>query len=176
MFNVPAIIKRLDLKPGDLVADFGTGREGRMALSAAKYIGDEGIAYAVDIVKRILPAIQTKAATYGINNVKTIWSDLEIYGACKEISDNSLEVGFLVTTLFQTKKHADMIKECLRMIKPGGKLVMVDWKPDKEVPLGPANDSRVHPEDMKKIAADMGLRLQEEFEAGQCHWGLIFIK
>jgi len=175
MFNVPAILKKLDLKPGSIVADLGTGREGRMALAAAKIIGDDGIAYAVDVVKNILPAVQTKAAIYGLKNVKTIWSDLEVYGATN-IPDNTLDVGFLVTTLFQSKRYGDIMKESVRMIKPGGKLVVVDWKADSDTPLGPVREFRVSPQQIKEIAQELGLKLIDEFDAGQCHWGLIFQK
>ncbi|MFH0818453.1 MAG: methyltransferase domain-containing protein [Patescibacteria group bacterium] len=176
MFNVLNILQRAGVKRGDVIADLGTGREGRMALASSNIIGEDGIAYAVDIVKSILPALQTKAAIHGIKNMQTVWSDLEIYGATKAISDNSLDVGFLVTTLFQSKRHGDMVRESIRMIKPTGKLVVVDWKSDQKSPLGPPIDMRVSPNQIKEICQELGLKLIDEFEAGQCHWGLIFEK
>lgn len=176
IIDVPAILRRADVRPGHIIADLGTGREGRMALSAGKIIGQSGIAYAVDVVKPLLPAIESKATMMGINNVKTVWSDLEIYGATKAIIDNSLDVGFLVTTLFQSTKRAEIMSESYRMIRPGGKLVVVDWKPGGNAPLGPEEARRVHADEIKKIATDLGLKLIDEFEAGQYHWGLIFVK
>jgi len=176
MFNVPLILKKLDLKPGDIVADLGTGREGRMAISAAQFIGDDGIAYAVDVVKAILPGIQTKAAMYGLNNVHTVWSNLEVYGGAKVIADNSCDAVFLVTVLFQSQKHLEILKEAIRVLKPKGKMVVVDWKVKTEATFGPALSVRINPEGIKKLAVELGLKLQEEFEAGQCHWGLIFVK
>lgn len=176
MFDVSNIIKKLNIKRGDVVADLGTGREGRMALAAAKYVGDEGLVYAVDIVKAILPSIQTKAAIYGLHNIKTVWSDLEVFGATKAISDNSLDVAFLVTILFQSKKHDDIIKETVRMLKPGGRLAIVDWKTGHEAPIGPAKHMRVNPKIIIDMVSQFGLKLVEEFDAGRLHWGLIFIK
>lgn len=176
IINVPEVLRRAKLKIGDTVADFGTGREGRLAIPAGHIIGNDGIAYAVDVVKAILPAVQTKAKMRGVNNVQTVWSDLEMYGATRAIRDNSLEVGFLVTTLFQSSKHADMIKECHRMIRPGGRLVVVDWKPGMQAPLGPPEQMRVHPEAVTAICQQLKMQLQESFEAGAYHWGLIFVK
>ncbi len=176
IIDVPAIMNRVKLTPGDKIADLGTGREGRMALAAGKVLGDYGVAYAVDVVKAILPAIATKAKMHGINNVKTVWSDLEIYGATKAIADNSLAVGYLVTTLFQSQKRLDMMKESYRMIKPGGRMVIVDWKPGLSTPFGPDESRRVHPEEIKQYAEELGMHLEDEFEAGQYHWGLIYIK
>lgn len=176
IIDAPGIIQRLGLRSGSKVADFGTGREGRMALAAGKVIGEHGVAYAVDVVKSILPAVANKATMHGINNVQTIWSDLEIYGATRAIPDNTLDVGFLVTTLFQSDKRPQMIAECHRMLKPGGKLVMVDWKPGSNMPLGPEEDRRVHIDEVKAYAQELSMQLSEEFEAGAYHWGLIFIK
>lgn len=176
IIDAPGIIKRLGLKSGSKVADFGTGREGRMALAAGKVIGDHGVAYAVDVVKSILPSVANKAKMHGINNVQPVWSDLEIYGATRAIPDNTLDVGFLVTTLFQSSRRPQMMAECHRMVKPGGKLVVVDWKPGADMPLGPEEDRRVHASEVKEYAKELSMQLADEFEAGPYHWGLIFIK
>ncbi len=176
IIDIPAILQRAGVKPGMVVADFGTGREGRMALGAGKIIGDSGKAYAIDVVKTILPTIANKATMHGINNVETVWSDLEVYGATKVIADNSVDVGFLVTTLFQSRERLSMMKESLRMIQPGGKLVVVDWRPDVSATLGPEMDRRVHVEEIVKYAQELNIELVEEFEPGEYHWGLIFVK
>ncbi|MFA6027340.1 MAG: methyltransferase domain-containing protein [Patescibacteria group bacterium] len=177
MFNVPAILKRLDIKHGYTVADLGTGREARMALAAAKLVGEDGIVYAADVVKSLLPAVMTKAAMYGFKNVRPVWTNLEIYGAAKAIADNSVDVAFIVTVLFQSKKQAEIIKEAMRVLKPGGRLAIIDWKKNQDSPIGPAMDRRINPESIKQIAeGQLGMRLQDEFDAGKCHWGLIFVK
>ncbi len=176
IIDVQAILRHAQLKMGDSVADFGTGREGKIALPAARLVGKEGTVYAVDIVKVILPAVQTKAKLHGLENVTTVWSDLEIYGATRTIRDNFLTAGFLVTVLFQSKKRQEMMQECHRTIRPGGRLVVVDWKPGVNSPLGPIDTMRVHPSEIKKIAEDLHMQLVEEFEAGPYHWGLVFLK
>lgn len=176
IIDAPAIVQKAGVQPGMNVADLGTGREGRMALAAGKVMANNGTSYAVDVVKSILPAIATKARMHGINNVVTVWSDLEIYGATRAIVDNSLDVGFVVTTLFQSNKQAELLAECIRMVKPGGKLVVVDWRPDSEAPFGPDPSARVHADSVKRVCEDAGLQLTEEFDAGPYHWGLLFTK
>ena len=176
LINIPAVLKHGAIKVGDTVADFGTGREGKIALPAAKLIGVNGQAYAVDVVKTILPTIQTKARMHGLNNVVPVWSDLERYGATKTIRDNTLAAGFVVTVLFQSKQHEALLKECQRMVRPGGRLEVADWKPGVNAPLGPVEDMRVHPEEIKQLAGKLGMQLAGEFEAGPYHWGLVFIK
>ncbi|MDP3971025.1 MAG: class I SAM-dependent methyltransferase [bacterium] len=176
IIDAPGVIKKAGVKPGDIIADLGTGREGRMALSAGRIVGEHGIAYAVDVVKSILPTIATKAKVHGINNVQTVWSNLEIYGATRAITDNALDVAFLVTTLFQSKQRMKIMQETYRMMKPGARLAVVDWKPGVSAPFGPEEAVRVHPEEIKGYATELSMQLIEEFDAGQYHWGLIFVK
>lgn len=176
IIDVPKILQRSEIKPGDAVADLGTGREGRMAIPAAQIVGESGASYAVDVVKAILPAVQAKARMRAVNNVQTVWSDLEVYGATRAIRDNTLTIGYVVTTLFQSSKRPEMLRECHRMVRPGGKLVVVDWKPGVKAPLGPEEARRVHPEEVKGICEKLGMHLVDEFEAGPYHWGLIFVK
>lgn len=176
IINVAEVLRRARIKPGDAVADLGTGREGKIAIPAGQIVGENGVAYAVDVVKTILPAVQTKAKMRGVNNIQTVWSDLEMYGATRAIRDNSLDIGFLVTVLFQSTKHADIIKEAHRMVRPGGRLVVVDWKPGAQTPVGPPAHMRVHPEAIQEICKRFAMQLQDTFEAGPYHWGLIFVK
>lgn len=170
------IINRVQLKPGEVVGDLGTGREGRMAIAAGKIIGDHGKVYAVDVVKAILPVVATKAKLVGVNTIQTVWSDLEVYGAARAIADQTLTVAFMITVLFQSQKRYDMLHEAARMLQPGGRLVVVDWKPGTHTPFGPSEDRRVHASEVEHYAEQLNLKLVEQFEAGPYHWGLIFMK
>lgn len=50
--KIPAVIERLRLKPGDIVADIGSG-SGTFSIPMAKAIAPNGILYAVDIDPRL---------------------------------------------------------------------------------------------------------------------------
>jgi ubiquinone/menaquinone biosynthesis C-methylase UbiE len=149
------------------------GREGNFVLSAAKIVTQTGHVYALDVVKEILELIAGKAQDAGFQNVEPVWTDLEMYGAARAVVTGSLDVAVLANTLFQSQKKADMIKECVRMIKPGGRLLVVEWKPVETV-FGPPVTDRVTPDAMKELAHTEGLRLTEEFEAGEYHWGQLY--
>lgn len=176
IINIPEILQKCALRPGQNVADLGTGREGRFALAAGKVVGEYGKVFAIDIAKDLLPGIETKAAMLGINNVHTLWSDLEMVGASKnDIPDDSIDLAIVATVLYQSNKKKQIMEEAVRMTKSGGRIVVVDWK-KAETPFGPPLDERVNPEDVKEIASGLGLLLLDEFEAGEYHYGLIFQK
>ena len=52
---------------------------------------------------------------------------------------------------------------------------MVEWK-NVNLPFGPPVEERVNLELLKKAVSKVGLNLEEEFFAGQYHYGLLFSK
>lgn len=174
LINIPEVYKKLGLEPNQKVADLGCGRTGSWVFTAAQFVGEGGIVYAVDILKQVLKVIETEAERNNFMNVRTVWSDLEIYGAAK-IPEGSLDAAFLTNTLYQSHQQGKMVQEAVRLLKPEGKLLVVDWN-QHIANFGPAKEHRVDPEVIKKTCEDAGLALLESFEAGQYHFAYIFQK
>lgn len=156
------------------VADLGCGASGYVVFPAANLVGKRGKVYAVDILKPILSNILKRARQESYENIEAIWSNLEIFKATK-IESSSLDAAFLVNTLYQSHKRAEIIREAIRMLKKGGKLLIIEWK-NVSSPIGPPIEERVNPENIKHGARKLGLELENEFEAGQYHYGMVFIK
>ena len=165
------ILDKIDLKEGMIVADLGCGNSGHFVFPSAKMVGDEGKVYAVDILKSALSSIESKAKMQNFYNVDAVWSDIEVEGGT-EIPEGGCDAVYLVNV------HAkpEMIKEALRLLKNGGKLLLIDWKASATASFGPALADRISSEEVKKRAEEFNLKLEEEFDAGPHHWGLIFIK
>src|SRR3989339_232934 len=164
------IFDKVGIEAGMHVADLGCGNLAYFSFPIAKLVGDDGVVYAVDILKSVLEAVDNKIKQVGAENIKTIWSNLEIIGATK-IPDENLDVAFLVNVLFQSEKDDIIIKEAYRLLKPQGKLLIIDWL-STSTPFGPPIKDRPKKEVLKKYAQDSGLQLIEEFEAGPYHFGL----
>lgn len=165
---------QLKVQSAQVVAALGCGGSGFFALDAARLVGDKGQVYAVDIVKGALSSVDSKAKLQGLYNVKTVWSDLEVFDAA-EIPEASLDMGLLVNILFQSKKQVDIIREASRLIKPGGKLLVIDWKAER-TPLGPPPDHRVDVDMLRAEIPALGFQEEKFFEAGKHHFGLVFTK
>lgn len=168
------VLKKLGVERGSTVADLGCGGAGHFIIPAAHLAGHDTIVYAVDILKDVLKNVASKARIEGINNVRTIWSDLEVPGATK-IEDGSVDYALYANTLFQSKKHKPMLQEAFRLLDEGGRLMVIDWL-KKDSGFGPPLDSRVDQQELMKIAKDVGFELVESFEPGDYHFGLIFEK
>lgn len=174
LLNPKKIFKRLNLEEGMKVADFGCGNSGYFVFAAAHIVGKEGMVYGVDILKPALESIKSRAQFDGVTNIMTVWSNLEIYEATA-IAAESLDRALIVSVLHQSEKNIDIIRECVRMIRPSGKILVIDWKRTAS-PLGPSTDRRPLPSEIISMAEKSGLRLESEFEPGQYHFGLIFSK
>lgn len=174
LLDVNSILDKIQVCEKMNVADFGCGASGHFVFPAAKMIGEKGKMYAVDILKSVLETIERRTKQENLENIIPLWSNLEIFGAT-EIESGSLDIALLVNTLYQSHKRAEILREVIRAIKKGGKIVVIEWK-NVALPFGPPEEKRVNMENLKTGAAKLGLKLEEEFNAGPYHYGLIFSK
>lgn len=168
------VFKKIGLEEGMRVGDLGCGNLAYYAINSAKIVGKKGFVFAVDILKPVLNAVNNRIKQEGLENIKTVWSNLEIPGATN-ISPESLDAAFIHNVLFQSVGHETFLKETARLLKQGGKLMIIDWKKISS-PFGPPLKDRPDPEKLKQQAAASGFKVAEEFDAGPYHFGIIFTK
>ena len=169
------IINEVGIKAGQQLGELGCGAVGYFVFPLAKQVGKEGHVYAVDIRRLVLEGIKNRARIDGMENIETIWSNLEVFKGTG-IPDNTLDVALLITVLFQNQKKEDILIEAIRMIKPGGYLAVVDWQKKKESFIGPAMEVRVEPQKVVEFCQSKGLTVAEEFIPSNFHFGLLFKK
>jgi len=174
LINSQTLLEKAGLEKKMTIADLGCGRRGYFTLQAAKLVGNEGLIYAVDVVKSALENVENAARTFNFANIKTIWADLEVPGATK-IPDASVDLAILNNVLFQTEKRKSVIQEALRILKRHGRLLITDWKKDKTL-FGPPRQNRIESKQIIEYAQQIGLNLVNEIDAGLYHYALILEK
>lgn len=168
-----AALDSLEVAQGQVVADLGCGN-GFYVIPAAQMVGGSGMVYAVDILKQALATVQSKARRRGLTNIKLIWTNLEKPGATK-IPDQSVDIAWIVHVFHQSTQRTKVAKEAFRMLKPGGKLAVVEWS-KQAIPMGPPVEKRVSKEDAQKSTEEAGFKFSKEINAGAYHYGLAFVK
>lgn len=166
--NPEKVLKNLKLKENMTAADFGSGSGGWVIPLAKKL--EEGKVYAIDILEEPLSALRLKIQTEKLNNIEIILADVE---SGVDIFSGTCDLVLMTNLLFEVEDKKRVLEEAKRILRPGGKILVVDWK--KETPLGP-KEGRVSAEEIKEIARELDLKLEREFEAGSYHYGLIFSK
>ena len=169
------IIERAGVKPGMTVAEYGCGN-GHLSRLLSKVVTNSGVVYAVDVMKEALENLKRLSNLEGDQNIKTVWSNLEIYGAT-DIADEMVDIGFIVNTFFQTNKEKDFLEEVLRTIKLNGKVVVVDWLDEAVSVIAPKAEDRTGIEKLRKICKNFkNIDIEEVFSVGKYHYGAIIRK
>lgn len=174
MFSDPIkVVESIGIVPGMEVADFGAG-SGHYVLSTAKLLMSSGRVYAVDIQKDLLTKLKNVASKQGLYNIEVVWGDVEKPNGTK-LRDSSIDLVFLSNIMFQLEKKEDAIKEAKRILKPDGKICVIDWS-DSFNGLGPQPKMVFTKDKAVSMFGTMGFAVDREVSAGSHHYGIIFKK
>lgn len=163
-------VSLFSIEPGMSVADFGAG-SGHYVWPMAEAVGPHGHVFAIDVQQDLLKRIHNEATKRGLKNVKVIWSDLEKPKASK-LADRTLDLVLISNLLFQLEDKAAPLREAKRVLKPSGKLVVIDWL-DSFAGMGPRKKDVVTKDAGQKLIRENGFEAVREFAAGAHHWGIV---
>jgi ubiquinone/menaquinone biosynthesis C-methylase UbiE len=123
--KVPETVAALKLKPGQIVADIGAG-SGLYTIPLAMAVKPGGTVYAVDIDKELVHYVTERATEQGIVNVQ---------GAVGTPDDPNMpvnvDVALINDVLHHIEKRAEYLKQLAAYLNPGGRIAVVDFKPDQ---------------------------------------------
>jgi len=153
-------------------ADFGCGDIGHFVFPASEVVGPAGRVYAVDILKGAIAGIESRIRLEGVANVLPIWGDIERPGGVN-IETGTVHVVSLVNIVGIIRKSPSVLEEVKRVLRPGGRLLLIGWKEDAAV-LGIPESRRITPVQMRGLVEAAGFTLLRDFDAGVHHWGLLF--
>ncbi len=162
---------QLALREGMKVGEFGAG-SGHYARALAHVVGKDGKVYAVDVQEDILKHLKLNAHPGHERIIETVWGDIEKMGG-SHLRDRSLDAVVLANVFFQIENRYGLLAEVKRVLKPGGKLLVVDWA-GSYGGMGPA-PLKVVPEHVaEEFFIGGGFYKQKDFRAGPHHYGIVF--
>lgn len=172
-FSVPREnVLQLGLREGMKVGDFGAG-SGHYARAAAAVVGREGRVYAVDIQEDVLKHLKLNTHHHLQGTVSTVWGDIERQGG-SHLKDQSLDAVLLANTFFQIENRFGLLSEIKRVLKPGGKLLVVDWA-GSYGGMGPVPAKVVSEHEAEDFFIKGGFHKVKSFRAGPHHYGIVFV-
>jgi ubiquinone/menaquinone biosynthesis C-methylase UbiE len=171
--NPHAIIEELEIIPGMAIAVFGCGT-GYFVFPLAEKVKQTGRIYALDILTEKLETIESQAKMLGLSNIIAKRVNLETANGSK-LEENSLDWIFLVNMLFQNKNKELIVREATHVLKPGGKILIVEWN-EKDASFGPNRTLRISRNEISELAQNNSLAMLKEIKISDFHFGLIFEK
>lgn len=171
--NPRANLQGLEIGPGMHVADLGSG-SGFYAIAAAHLVRGSGKVFAVDIQKDLLDRVKNTAAQEGLSNVEVVWGNIEQQGGTR-LRDASVDRVILSNTLSQAEHRDGVAQEISRVLKPGGKLLLVDWSETSGI-AAPDAAHLVGEREARSLFEKHGLSFEKKTDAGAHHYGIILKK
>ena len=158
------VFEKLALHRGDTLLDLGCGA-GDYSIHAAKTVGESGSVYALDLHQEILDNVCEKARAQGISNIHPVVSDIR---RRIDIPDGGIDTCLIATVLhtidFSTEK-ADLFSEVRRVLKPEGKLAVIECKKENSF-HGPPLLIRISPEELEKGLGEYGFSKTDYVDLG----------
>jgi ubiquinone/menaquinone biosynthesis C-methylase UbiE len=169
MFLTPEhLVRELYLKPGDRVADIGCGT-GAYTIALAQEVGEVGQVYAVDVHRDALHTLAGVLEKRGIQNVETLWADVE---KGIPIDAYSLDAVVVSNVLFQLEDIESMLTYIAKLLKPEGQLLVVEWSKSHSG-IGPHENHVVPEAKAESLVQKHGFRVIKRLPAGDYHYAFL---
>lgn len=128
--NTSKLLKNMNLKPADVVADIGAG-SGYHVFKIAPKLND-GLVYAVDIQPEMLQAIKSKKQELNQNNIELI------KGTEKSVNlpENTVDKILMVDVYHEFEYPVEMLASMKKSLKSEGKIYLIEYRAeDPTVPI-----------------------------------------
>ena len=107
------VLTEIGIQKGQIVLDFGCG-SGIYAIPAARLVGEGGKVYALDKNEEALKTVTGNAEKLGLENIKTIHSDMIKTG----LDNESIDVVLLYDVIHLIEDRSTLFSEIHRILKP----------------------------------------------------------
>ena len=77
--------------------------------------------------------------------------------------------------LFQNGNKEAILKEAYRILKPGGKSLIVEWS-DKNLSIGPEKNLRISSKALVELVRQQKFSVEKILDAGEFHYAVVIVK
>jgi ubiquinone/menaquinone biosynthesis C-methylase UbiE len=164
------VIKALDLKNHEAVADIGAGT-GYFSRRLAQAVAPDGKVYAVDVAADILSYLKERADRENIQNIVTIVSRVED----PMLPANSVDLAFFCDTTHHIEHRIEFYRKLFPAVKAHGRMAIIDYPPDS--PHAPHKPEQLVPRSQVISEAEQaGFKFIKDLQFLPYHYFLIFEK
>jgi arsenite methyltransferase len=162
------VITALNLKEGEAIADIGAG-SGYFTLRLANHVGGAGRVYAVDASPEMIVHLNRRIRDLRLTNVITMLTAPDD----PLLAHSSIDRFFICDTWHHIENHDRYLALLKKTLKPGGQVVMIDFK-KTNTPVGPPQEMRIDREDLMKEMEKNGFHLAVEHTFLPYQYFLVF--
>jgi len=165
------LIEPARLEPGESVLDIGCGT-GTLAIVAKRRVGPSGVVHGIDASPEMIARAQRKATRAGLDVAFEIAPAQSL-----PFPDSRFDVVLSTVMLHHLPRtgRVDAVREARRVLKPGGRLLAVDFvrRSGKGLLAHFHRHGRVDPRDLVALVTEAGLTVVESGPVGR--WDLQYV-
>jgi arsenite methyltransferase len=120
------VLKALDIKPGQKIADIGSGG-GYFSLRFAEAVGRAGQIYAIDTKDEYLDLIRSQSSTKALDNIKLA----NISKKETRLPDNFFDLIFFRNSYHHLENRVELMKDYRKKLKANGRIAIIEYLPGK---------------------------------------------
>lgn len=159
------VVAALAVRAGDTIADIGAGT-GYFSLPLAEAAGPQGKVYAVDAQVEMLAHLRQKLDDGAVRNIELMRAEAE----ATKLPDGCCNLVFLANVWHEFADRAAVLREARRILKAGGRIAILDWRPDVEREAGPPLEHRLSAADAANELHSAGFGQTTQANAGKYSW------
>lgn len=159
-------LKENGVSPGMWIADIGCG-PGFFTIPAAEIVGREGRVYAVDLQEEMLAELRRRNPPENVIIVHSSENSIPII-----IEDGRCDMALLTFVLHEAEDRVIFLKEVKRLLKPKGRLILLDWEKKVE-DKGPPFNERLDKSDAESLIKGAGLEIEEMGSINPSHYKIV---
>ncbi len=159
-----AVFDQLQLKGGEIIIDAGSG-VGNYAMALAGSAGSGSRIYAFDLWQEGIDELNRRIADSGLKNLTADRADVS---QRIPLGDGAADVLLMVTVfhdLVEDGKGEGALREAARVLRPEGRLVIVEFNKEEGTP-GPPLHIRLAPEELDSLVEPVGFAGPSRAKAG----------
>src|ERR1700675_273647 len=127
--EINRLAELMQWKPGTIVADIGAG-DGEYSFVAAEKVGASGRVFATEIDQDKLKSLRAEAVKRKLTNVTVV----EGAPDDTKLPTNCCDAIYLRHVYHHITQPVEFDKNLVRSLKPGARLAIIDFPPDKNLP------------------------------------------
>ena len=160
--QVERVVETLGLESSDTVADIGSG-PGVFSVPLGEKLSS-GLVYAVDVEPKQLDALRRRVAEAKLTNVVPVLGGFED----PFLPANGVDLVLVVDTYHHIENRKPYFERLKRVLRGGGRLAIVEWKPG-ELRMGPPPNHKLAEGERESELRAAGFERMQSFDFLELH-------
>jgi ubiquinone/menaquinone biosynthesis C-methylase UbiE len=162
----------LGLKRDYVLLDAACG-VGKYSVAISDVLENQGLIFAVDLWEDGIRSLKQIIAEKDIKNIRPFLADISKRIPVEDQSVDIILIATVLHDLIEDNTEKGTLGEIRRVLKPGGSLVIVEFK-KMEGPPGPPIAIRLSPAETEKIVSAYGFNQEKVIDVGPFNYMSVF--